>query len=120
MLFRSTATVIDANTFTVTTVASTTTSGNVTLRQNTIRASGNVSSVADNALADFTVNFSTAMPDANYSVAGCGQQNAGASRPDMIIAIRNASDPTTTSVRMGCTNSTGSTETAYLCVSIFR
>jgi hypothetical protein len=33
----------------------------------TIRASGNVSSVADNGVGDYTVNFTTAMPDANYS-----------------------------------------------------
>jgi hypothetical protein len=33
-----------------------------------IRASGNVSSLTDNAAADYTVNFTTAMPDANYAV----------------------------------------------------
>lgn len=32
-----------------------------------IRASGNVSSITDNGVGDYTVNFSTAMPDANYS-----------------------------------------------------
>jgi len=34
-----------------------------------IRASGNVSSITDNGTGDYTVNFTTAMPDANYSVA---------------------------------------------------
>ena len=63
-------TVADANTFTITTVASTTTSGNVTLLRNTIRASGNVSSITDNGTGDYTVNFTTAMPDANYAIAG--------------------------------------------------
>jgi hypothetical protein len=33
-----------------------------------IRASGNVSSITDNAISDYTINFTTAMPDANYSV----------------------------------------------------
>jgi hypothetical protein len=33
-----------------------------------IRASGNVTSITDNGTGDFTVNFTTAMPDANYSV----------------------------------------------------
>lgn len=33
-----------------------------------IRASGNVSSVLRNALGDYTVNFTTAMPNANYAV----------------------------------------------------
>ena len=33
-----------------------------------IRASGNVTSITDNGTGDYTVNFTTAMPDANYSV----------------------------------------------------
>ena len=33
-----------------------------------IRASGNVSSITDNGTGDYTVNFTTAMPDANYAV----------------------------------------------------
>ena len=32
-----------------------------------IRASGNVSSITDNGTGTYTVNFTTAMPDANYS-----------------------------------------------------
>ena len=32
-----------------------------------IRASGNVSSITDNGTGDYTVNFTTAMPDANYT-----------------------------------------------------
>ena len=35
-----------------------------------IRASGNVSSITDNGTGDYTINFTTAMSDANYSVAG--------------------------------------------------
>jgi hypothetical protein len=35
-----------------------------------IRASGNVSSITDNGTGDYTVNFTTAMPDANYSTTG--------------------------------------------------
>jgi hypothetical protein len=40
-----------------------------------IRASGNVSSITDNGTGDYTVNFTTAMPDADYSItaaAGAG------------------------------------------------
>mgnify|MGYP007049612388 CR=1 FL=1 len=37
-----------------------------------IRASGNVTSITDNNAGDYTVNFTTAMPDANYAgVATC-------------------------------------------------
>jgi len=32
-----------------------------------IRESGNVSSITDNGTGDYTVNFATAMPDANYT-----------------------------------------------------
>jgi hypothetical protein len=35
-----------------------------------IRASGNVSSITDNATGLYTVNFTTSMPDTNYAVVG--------------------------------------------------
>jgi hypothetical protein len=35
-----------------------------------IRESGNVSSITDNGTGDYRVNFTTAMPDANYSCIG--------------------------------------------------
>jgi hypothetical protein len=38
----------------------------------TIRASGNVSTVADNGTGKYTVNFTNAFPDASYTVAGSG------------------------------------------------
>jgi len=34
-----------------------------------IRASGNVSSITDNNTGDYTVNFTTALPDADYSIS---------------------------------------------------
>jgi hypothetical protein len=36
----------------------------------TIRGSGNVTTVADNGTGEYTVNFTTAMPDTNYSAVG--------------------------------------------------
>ena len=41
-----------------------------------IRAAFNVSSIADNGVGDYTVNFTTAMPDANYAVLGQVRRNA--------------------------------------------
>ena len=42
-----------------------------------IRESGNVSSITDNGTGYYTVNFTTAMPDANYSaVASCFQSGS--------------------------------------------
>ena len=41
-----------------------------------IRDSGNVSSITDNDIGEYTVNFTTAMPDANYTVtATTGSSN---------------------------------------------
>ena len=43
-----------------------------------IRGSVNVSSISDNGTGDYSVNFSTAMPDANYAVgAGISYDNNG-------------------------------------------
>ena len=43
-----------------------------------IRASFNVSSITDNGTGDYTVNFTTAMTDANYSPVITGGTSAGA------------------------------------------
>ena len=45
---------------------------------NTIRASGNVTSVTRNGTGDYTIAFTNAMPDTNFCVAGnCAWYNAG-------------------------------------------
>ena len=45
-----------------------------------IRASGNISSITDNGTGDYTVNFTTAMSDANYAAVGtAGRNGAGGS-----------------------------------------
>jgi hypothetical protein len=49
---------------------------NGTTSPGTIRASGNVSSVTRNSTGVFTINFATAMPDANFAVV-CGDANSG-------------------------------------------
>ena len=35
-----------------------------------IRGSGNVSSITDNGVGDYTINFTIAMPDTNYNITG--------------------------------------------------
>ena len=83
-----------------------------------IRASGNVSSITDNGTGDYTVNFTTAMADANYSSAGLGgdgNANTGG------ITINGASAPSTTAIRISFFNHLGSaTDKLYMCLSIFR
>ena len=44
-----------------------------------IRAAGNVSSITDNGTGNYTVNFATAMPDANYVVSGSANDDAAPS-----------------------------------------
>jgi hypothetical protein len=45
-----------------------------------IRDDGNVTSITDNGTGDYTVNFTTAMPDANYCVQHCERIDAISNR----------------------------------------
>lgn len=65
-----------------------------------INDSGNVSSLTDNATGNFTINFSNAMPDANYStVATSNRQGVTTADVPMIAGvINNASFYSTTGV----------------------
>jgi hypothetical protein len=58
-----------------------------------IRASFNVSSITDNGTGDYTINFTTAMPDGNYAVSGMSSDNTGTI---MSILSGGISDPATT------------------------
>jgi len=62
----------------------------------TIRGSGNVSSVTRNGTGDYTINFTTAMPDANYGVTALSSRDASSSQVGMFIDHTNG--PLTTSV----------------------
>lgn len=42
-----------------------------------VRASGNISSITDNGVGNYTVNLTTAMIDTNYSVSGLARDSAG-------------------------------------------
>jgi hypothetical protein len=117
------ATVTDANTFTYTAGTSLTTSGNITLLRNTIRASGNVSSVADNGTGNYTVNFSTAMPDANYAaVVGASLAGSAATFVNSYSGAFAAVAPTTTAFRFQCSTHTSAVgkDAEYATASIFR
>ena len=63
-----------------------------------IRESGNVSSITDNSIGDFTVNFATAMPDANYAVSATGEYSTG---NEGEVTVYNQTTPmSTTQVRI--------------------
>jgi len=79
----------------------------------TIRASGNVTSITDNSVGNYTVNFTTAMPDANYA-ATCAAGNIGGYN-------MTAYTLTTASVRLSVTyESAGYFDTDIAQVAIFR
>ena len=86
-----------------------------------IRASGNVTSITDNGVGDYTVNFTTAMPDTNYSFFGSSGQTAAASIPAMLGINRDNLVYSTTAIRLyNLTGVGGLPDSAYLNVCIFR
>jgi len=56
-----------------------------------IRASGNVSSITDNGTGNYTVNFTTAMPDVNYSAVVGNGNNAVDNASANVTNITSAS-----------------------------
>ena len=88
----------------------------------TIRDDFNVSTVADNGTGDYTVNFTTAMSNANYCVASTGKyiENAGASTVLGVSIANFASNPAAGSVRVvsGYANNGGQFDFVTVCVSI--
>lgn len=90
----------------------------------TIRGSGNVTSVSDNTTADWTVNFTTAMPDANYAFPFGGEGNTAASNNGYPTAWPAASGgylPTASALRIrGVNGANGSVDLEAITVAIFR
>ena len=83
-----------------------------------IRASGNVSSITDNGTGDYTVNFTTAMPDANYAALGTGASTSGG---DLRSMAGDNIAYSTTSFRFQMRNSAAnSADTLFMNVAIFR
>lgn len=85
----------------------------------TRNASFNVSSVTVNGTGNYTLNFTNAMPDANYAVSGSclrGSVNDG-----LYIAVRYNSTPTTSACNVVAADGSGNSNnptTAF--VAIFR
>jgi hypothetical protein len=89
-----------------------------------IRASYNVSSITDNGTGDYTVNFTTAMVDANYIVSlapsSCDNNSVIVSA---LKAAANWGTPTTytsSAVRIISTGNGGSGDMSIFGVAIFR
>ena len=85
-----------------------------------IRGSGNVTSITDNGTGSYTVNFRTAMTDANYSVAVSGRVAAGTL--GVLVANANATGANVAgscSLSIGNDNSTAA-DGDFVFVSVFR
>jgi hypothetical protein len=80
-----------------------------------IRASYNVSSITDNGVGQYTVNFTTALPDANYAVIGSAFSNITASAgPNTNTA------PTTNACSVYTGNPTSLGDCSTACFAFFR
>ena len=83
----------------------------------TIRASGNVTSVTDNSTGNYTVNFTTAISDANYSAVFTGRYSSGQVNQGIGIVSQ-----TTSAVRVitGTPSNNTVQDFDIVCAAIFR
>ena len=83
-----------------------------------LRASFNVSSITDNGTGDYTVNFTTAMPDANYAVSGTYTRSTNIASNTTVFGVLSL---TSAGARISTIDTSAtSTDGAYVGVSIFR
>jgi hypothetical protein len=66
-----------------------------------INGSGNVSSITDNGTGDYTINFTTALPNANYSAFGFLRSDGGNNGN---IQVSTVVAPTASALRIICIN----------------
>jgi hypothetical protein len=82
-----------------------------------IRASFNVSSITDNGTGIYTLNFTTALPDANYCAAGmCTYDVSGWGD----VEFNNATPPTTSALSIRTIGYTSYFDPEIVTVAIFR
>ena len=84
-----------------------------------IRAAFNVTSITDNGVGDYTVNFTNAMPDANYAVVGSNIMRAGEAALGLFM-ISTTTAMTTSLVRVRTFNPTTVEDFTMTNVAIFR
>jgi hypothetical protein len=83
-----------------------------------IRASYNVSSVVRNSTGNYTINFTNALSDANYSILATSGLSSGSN----LAGLNTATAPTSSAVVISSTNSASGayTDSTYMNVAIFR
>ena len=82
-----------------------------------IRASGNVNYITDNGTSDYTVNFTNAMPDANYAVCSIGYHKTAATEGPM-AALQGSQ--ASGSVRIQYRGNAGSPDPETVQIAVFR
>ena len=84
-----------------------------------IRSSFNVSSITDNGTGDYTVNFTNALSDANYSVTAA---LGGSTVLSADLTLLGATAPTSSAIRIGTRRTTDGVllDTTYVDISVFR
>ena len=90
-----------------------------------IRDDFNVSSITDNNTGDYTINFSSDMSSANYSISGVCQATASARGVGISAYIVNATSaaqaPTTSSFRVGAVQQSNTAfDSAYVMINVFE
>ena len=88
-----------------------------------IRGSGNVSSITDNGVGQYTVNFTTAMVDANYTVTTSSREDVDANENAYDLRVGRGGPFSTTNVKVVhgyFTSSNVYVDCLYGLVSIFR
>lgn len=85
-----------------------------------IRASGNVTSITDNGTGQYTVNFTTAMPDASYAVAATTCIEGGENDMRSAAVNLNGSQNTTACAIKTMVSGSQDTDRSQVYVSFFR
>lgn len=87
-----------------------------------IRSSFNVSSITDNGTGDYTINFTNAMPDANFNLVATGSLTSGSAASVGATASNYGGTPSASNCRIMTYSTTGSNffDAAYISVSVFR
>jgi hypothetical protein len=84
-----------------------------------IRGSGNVSSITDNGIGDYTINLATALTDVNYSL-GLACRNE-ISTGDTAINVKQGTTPTASAVTISCSRaSSGQQDPVFVYAQFFR
>lgn len=84
-----------------------------------ILASGNVSSITDNGVGDYKINFTTQMVDNNYAASG-SVSNRGSSDSQSVILSGLASNGVSVYCQYGGDNTAGRFDPTTVCVQVVR